>query len=125
MFLSVVSRSSKPAASATDNRSPLARLSHPRSIASTTVWPWREYFSGTGTPLSKRMSINRARAVLRPRRRVKAPRRKFKHDLYLFAGYVKPVHNFLDRGSRFQDLKHGRNGHAGISEYPFAAAFAA
>src|ERR1017187_7820329 len=101
MFLSVVSSSSKPAASAAAISSPLRSRSHPRSMASTTTWPLSAYRSGAGVPLSKSMSIGHGDGGLH-RKRIKASRRKFNHRNHLFAGQMKPLHDLADRGSHFQ-----------------------
>src|SRR5271157_1212319 len=104
MFLSVVSKSSKPDASAAAISSPLSSRSHPRSMASTTTWPLSAYRSGAGVPLSKSMSIDRWGGGLYLWR-VKASRRKFDHGHHLFLGQMKPLHNLVDRGSHFQIVK--------------------
>jgi hypothetical protein len=70
------------------------------------------------------MSIDHVSRRLRGTGRVKTPRREFEHRDYLFMRYVEPVHNFLNGGTRFQVLKHGRNRHSGISKYPRATALA-
>src|SRR5580704_4437826 len=118
MFLSVVSRTSNPSASAAANNSPLESLSHPRSIASTTVWPSRACLSGAGTPLSKRTSIYGLSGKLPSNWRVKTARREFEHGYHLFPGEMEPVHNLVYGGSRFQVLEDCGNGRSGISEYP-------
>lgn len=79
----VVSRISKPSASAAAIRSPLTSRSHPRSIASTIVCPFRASRSGAGVPLSKSMSIGHV-GGRRDRRRVEAPRSEFDHGHNLF-----------------------------------------
>src|ERR1700734_1462254 len=100
MFLSIVSKISKPAASATSSNSPVVKLSHPRSIDSRTVWLVSDLLSGAGMPLSNRMSIDRVRGGgLLWTGRVKTPRSEFEHSRYLLARDVEPVHNLVDRGS--------------------------
>jgi hypothetical protein len=37
--------------------------------------------------------------------RVKASGRKFDHGDHLFVGQMKPIHDLLDRGPRFQIVK--------------------
>src|ERR1035437_4843635 len=104
MFLSVVSKTSKPAASAAAISSPLRSRSHPRSTASTTTCPLSAYRRGAGVPLSKSMSIDCWGGGLR-RWHVKASRRKFDHGKHLFVGQMKPLHDLADRGSDFQIVK--------------------
>src|SRR5258708_321022 len=124
MFLSVVSKRSKPAASAAAISSPLTSRSHPRSIASTTAWPLRAYRSGAGVPLSKSMSISLLGGLRQTRWRVKASRREFDHCHNLFLGQMEPLHNLVDRGSRFQIVENNGNRCPRISEYPCATALA-
>jgi hypothetical protein len=51
------------------------------------------------------MSIDRWGEGLH-RQRVKASRRKFDHGDHLFVGQMKPLHDFVDRGSYFQIVKN-------------------
>ena len=53
------SRRSKPASSAAFSKAPLANLSQPRAIASTTVCPSSQRAMLRGVPWSNRMSIGR------------------------------------------------------------------
>src|ERR1039458_5075277 len=118
MFLSVVSKSSKPSASAAAINSPLASRSHPRSMASTTMWPLRACRSGAGVPLSKSMSIGHWGG--RDGRRVQTPRREFDHGYNLFMRQVEPLHNLVDRGSHFQIVEDYGDGRPRVPEYPIA-----
>src|ERR1039458_10553086 len=104
MFLSVVSKRSKPSDSAAAISSPLTSRSHPRSIASTTTWPLSAYRSGAGVPLSKSMSIGHWGGRL-CRKRIKASRRKFNHCNHLFVGQLEPLHDLADRGTHLQNVK--------------------
>src|SRR5580658_4371187 len=138
MFLSVVNKISKPAASAAAMSSPFTSLSHPRSMASTTTWPFKTYRSGEGVPLSKGMSIwrgsgERIRSDARDRslhismytgRCVQTPRREFKYRAYLVTRQVEPFHHLADRRSRFQIVKHDRDRRPRVTEYPRTATFA-
>src|ERR1700675_1801406 len=123
MFLSVVSNTSKPSASAAAISSPLTSRSHPRSIASTTMWPLRACRSGAGVPLSKSMSIGHL-GRRRDRRRVQAPRREFDHRYNLFTRQMEPLHNLVDRRSHFQVVKDNGNRRPRVPEYPGATALA-
>src|ERR1039457_2676131 len=123
MFLSVVSKTSKPAASAAASSSPLVSRSHPRSIASTTMWPLRASRSGAGVPLSKSMSIGHG-GGRRDGRRVKAPRRKFDHGYNLFTRQMEPLHNLVDRGAHFKIVKDDGNRGPRVPEDPGTAALA-
>src|ERR1700682_1883361 len=101
MFLSVVSNTSKPSASAAAISSPLTRRSHPRSMASTTTWAWRASRSGAGGPLSKSMSIE----LLGGRRDggpVQATRREFDYCDHLFPRQMEPFHDLVYRSTDFQ-----------------------
>src|SRR6266550_2353911 len=51
--------------------------------------------------LSRRMSIDRLGGGLRRRGHVKTSRCEFKYCYHLFPRDMKPVHNFVDGGSRF------------------------
>jgi len=75
-------------------------------------------------PLSKRTSIGRLGGGLNRRGRVKTPSSEFEYRYHLFPRDMKPVHNFVDGGSRFQILKHSRNRRPGISKHPCTAALA-
>src|SRR5271165_2721188 len=121
MFLSVVSNRSNPAASAAAISSPLTSRSHPRSIASTTMWPSRAYRSGAGLPLSKSMGIDHLDRW--DRRSVQAPRREFDHRDNLFTRQMEPIHNLADRGSHFQVVKDDGNRRPRVPEHPCSAAF--
>src|ERR1035441_845040 len=115
MFLSVVSKSSKPSASAAAINSPLASRSHPRSMASTTMWPLRACRSGAGVPLSKSMGIGHWGG--RDGRRVQTPRREFDHGYNLFMRQVEPLHNLVDRGSHFQIVEDYGDGRPRSEEH--------
>jgi hypothetical protein len=55
-----------------------------------------------GVLWSNRMSIyRRCRCVLRRREWIETSRREFKHGHNLFLRQVKPLHDFIDRGSGF------------------------
>src|ERR1019366_6784246 len=123
MFLSVVSKSSKPSASAAAISSPFTRRSHPRSMASTTMCPFRASRSGAGVPLSKSMSIEHLKGG-RDGRRVQASRREFDHGYNLFMRQVEPLHHLGDRGSYFQIVEDDRNRRPRVPEYPRTAALA-
>src|ERR1035441_8186032 len=123
MFLSVVINRSKPACSAAAINSPFTSRSHPRSIASTTVWPGRACRSGAGVPLSNRMSIDPF-GGRRECGRVKAARREVDHCDNLLAGEMEPVHDFLNGGPRFQIIEDHGDGGPGVAEDPGAAALA-
>src|ERR1019366_722629 len=123
MFLSVVSKRSKPSDSAAAISSPLTSRSHPRSIASTTMWPLRAYRSGAGVPLSKSMSIGHL-GGRREGRRVQASRREFDHRHNLLMRQMEPLHNLADRGSHFQIVKDNGNRRPRVPEYPRATPLA-
>src|ERR1700743_3890404 len=105
MFLSVVSRTSKPSASAATINSPFTNPSHPRSIASTTVWFLNACRSGAGVPLSKSMRIDYSggRRCWRP---VETTRSELDYSNHLFTRQMEPFHNLVDRGAHFQIVKH-------------------
>src|ERR1700688_2958330 len=121
MFLSAVTNSSKPAASAALSKSPLLSLSHPRSTASTITWPFSAYRKGAGVLWSNRMSIyRRCRRGLRGVS-IETSRRKFKHGYNLFPVQVEPLHDLVNGGPGFEVFKHNRNRHPGILKHPCAA----
>lgn len=49
-FLSVVTKTPKPALSAVEINSPFLRLDQPHSYAVSTVWPVRAWRKGAGVP---------------------------------------------------------------------------
>jgi len=53
-FLSVLTKTSKPACSAAARSSPLPMRDHPYSKAVSTSWPASSYRSGAGVPWSNR-----------------------------------------------------------------------
>src|SRR5579863_10013991 len=121
MFLSGVTKSSKPAASAAFSNSPFISLSHPASFAFVTAWPSKNAMSGAGVPWSKSMRIDRPGWLVRGRGRIQTSRREFQHRYHLFPRDVEPLHDFVNGGSGFQVFKHNRNRHTGIPKQPGSA----
>src|ERR1035438_3956559 len=105
MFLSGVTNSSKPVASAAFSNSPLTSLSHPACLAFVTAWPSRNGISGAGVPWSKSIRIDHLGRVLHTRWRVQTSRREFQHCHHLFPRHVEPLHDFVNRGSGFEVFK--------------------
>ncbi len=120
MFLSAVRSTSKPARSASTSKSPLASVSHPRSLAFVTVWPGRNRAMPLGVTWSKRMSIHGG-ICSGGGDRIKAAGGKFKYRVDLFPRDVELLDDFLYGGSGFEIFEHGRHGHSGIAKYPRAA----
>src|ERR1017187_2831023 len=121
MFLSVDSRRSNPASSAAFNNAPLANLSHPLAIASTTVWPRSQRAMLRGVPWSKRMSIG-GRCMHRGREgRSQALRREMQHRVDLFARDGEFLHDFFHGQASFQILEHRGNRHPRVLKHPRAA----
>src|ERR1700693_2523068 len=119
MFLSAVRSTSKPARSASASKSPLVRVSQPRSFAFVTVWPPRDWAIPVGVTWSNRMSIHR-RMFSRDRDRIKAAGGKFKDRVDLRPRNVELLDDFFDGGSGFKVFEHGGHGHPGIAKYPCA-----
>src|SRR5271157_3159718 len=120
MLLSAVRSTSKPALSASTNRSPLVSVSHPRSLAFVTVWPERNRAMPLGVTWSKRMSIHRE-ICGRSRDRIKAAGGKFKYRVDLFPRDVELLNDFFYGGPGFEIFEHGRNRHTDVLEHPCAA----
>src|ERR1035437_4199628 len=122
MFLSAVRSTSKPARSASANKSPLVSLSHPRSLAFVTVWPGRNRAMPRGVTWSKRMRIHGGVCSGDGERgRIKAAGGKFKYRINLFPRDVELLDDFLYGGSGFKVFEHGGDGHPGIAKHPCAA----
>src|SRR5271165_700425 len=123
MFLSAVSSRSKPACSASSSNSPLESVSHPRSLASVTVWPVRWEDNGAGVLWSKSTSIGRGRGYRLDRNllSIEAAGGKFQNLDYLVPLDVKPLRNLIDGGSGLEVFEHGGHGHPGIAKHPCAA----
>src|SRR5437867_1059917 len=122
IFLSVVSSTWKPAASAAFSKSRLESLSQPRSRASTTVCPTSAGAMPLGVPWSKRTSIvGRGRRDLN-RWRIQAASCKFEHSPDLFRRHMELLNDFLDAGARFEILEDRRHGHPCTSKNPCTAA---
>src|ERR1035441_5270350 len=107
MFLSAVTNTSKPARSASANKSPLVRVSHPRSLALVTVWPVRNRAMPRGVTWSKRMSIRPRGFCSRQGGRSKTASGKFQHRIDLFARHVELLDNFVYRRAGLDILKDG------------------
>src|SRR5271157_1989272 len=105
MFLSAVRSTSKPARSASASNSPLESLSHPRSLASVTVWSVRWEDNGAGVLWSKRTNIGLRRGCRLDRDllSIEAAGGKFQNldDPLLLD--VKPLRDLIDGGSAFFD----------------------
>src|SRR5271165_1811128 len=120
MFLSVVTKMSKPASSARASSSPLLRVSHPRVFARCTVWPASERASPRGVPWSKSSSI-----LLSVRRYpIQTAGDKFQHVMNLFVGYIELFDDFINGHTGGKVLEHDRNGHACSPKNPCPAHFA-
>src|ERR1019366_969439 len=114
MFLSGVTSTSNPAASACASNSPLLKVSHPWALATLIVWPTSKRASPRGVPWSKSTSIlGGVHGVP-----VQAACDKLQHCVDLFAGDVELFHYFLDRHAVFKVLEHDGNRHASPSENP-------
>src|SRR5271167_1507675 len=122
MFLSLVSNTWKPAASAAFSKSPFESLSHPRSRASTTTCPTSARAMPLGVPWSKRTSIGGRGRRDGSRRRIQAAGCKFEHGPDLFLRHMKLFHDFLNAGARFEILKNRGHGHPGAAKHPTTAA---
>src|SRR5271165_7451733 len=120
MLLSAVRSTSKPALSASTNRSPLVSVSHPRSLAFVTVWPERNRAMPLGVTWSKRMSIHRE-ICGRSRDRIKAAGGKFKYRVDLFPRDVELLDDFFYGGSGLEVFEHGGHRHPGIAKHPCTA----
>src|SRR5271165_5176170 len=119
MFLSAVRITSKPARSASASNSPLESLSHPRSLASVTVWSARREDSGSGVLRSKSTSIGGGRGDrLRNRLSIEAAGGKFQDLDYPLLLNVKPLRDLIDRGSGFEVFEHGGHRHPGVLKHP-------
>jgi hypothetical protein len=105
------------AASAAASKSPLLRVSQPRSLALVTVWPTSASAMPFGVTWSKRMSIEGGGR----RWSVEAAAGKLKYLVDLFARDVELFDDFIDRGARFEVLEYGGDGHARIAKHPCTA----
>src|SRR6266700_2801834 len=103
MFLSAVRSTSKPARSASASKSPLLKVSHPRSFAFVTLWPGRNRAMPRGVTWSKRMSIHGGVCSGDgDGDRIKAAGGKLKDRVDLFPRDIELLDDFLDGGSSFK-----------------------
>jgi hypothetical protein len=119
ILLSVVSKSSKPAAAFSN--SPFEILSQPRSIASVTSCPASVSAMPLGVPWSKRMRTRHGSRTNKNQRRVEAPGCEFEYGLNLFPRHMKLLDNFLYARTRLKVFKNRGNRHSGIFKHPCAA----
>src|ERR1700734_28746 len=115
-------KTSNPARSASVSKSPLESVSHPRSLALTTVWSIRYGTSGAATLWSKRMSISGRRAYwLRGNRCCKTASGELQNLDHLLFGDVEPLCDLIYGRASFQVFEHGGYGKAGIAKHPRSA----
>ncbi len=120
IFLSVVSKISKPAASAFVSKSPLEILSQPRSMARVTSWPVSESAIPLGVPWSNRTRIADNGRVNTGWPRLSASGGEIEHGLNLLACHVKLLDDFLNVGAGSKILEYSGNRHPGIPKHPRA-----
>src|SRR5690242_8478415 len=115
MLRSVVTKTSKPAASAASSNSPFRSVSQPRERASSTAWPVKAAATLSGSHCRTR------RASARGCGRVETSGSELKHSANLIPRYRELFDHFVNRQAVLEVLENNRDWRPGASEHPRAA----